>query len=453
MENKSGIQQIKVWIETYGCQMNKHDSEIVAGLLIKNGYELTARMDLADVALVNTCSVRQHAEQRALGRLSVLAGWKRKAPHRKIAVLGCMAQKEKHRLFENQPFIDLIVGPDEYRFLPSLLEENNASCHTHLNSNETYSGLQPFRSQGISGWVTIMRGCNNFCTYCIVPYTRGRERSRSCQEIDTEIFQMTENGFREITLLGQNVNSYHDGQVDFPELLKRTSYIPKLKRIRFTTSHPKDCSRRLLEVMAAESSVCPHLHLAVQSGSNRILQKMNRKYTREHFFRIIDLARQLIPGLAITTDVMVGFPGESVQDFQDTVNLMQTVKFDDAFMYHYSSRPVTAAAKMKDQIPQKEKLRRLNAIIELQHNISASIRQKMKDSIVTVMPETTSKLSDNEWIGKTANSHMVVFPKSDTKPGTLTSVRIESCRGNTLRGVPVNKHNYQKIDAPCKSAI
>ncbi|MBN2105660.1 tRNA (N6-isopentenyl adenosine(37)-C2)-methylthiotransferase MiaB [bacterium] len=444
MEN-TGINHCpKVWMETYGCQMNKSDSELVAGLLTKNGYDLTARLDMADIALVNTCSVRSHAEQRVLGRLGVLAGWKRKAPNRIIAVLGCMAQKEKQRLLEDRPFIDLIVGPDGYRRLPRLLEKNKPVCDTELNTHETYSGLQPLRNKGVSGWVTIMRGCNNFCSYCIVPYTRGRERSRSCQEIEAEISEMTQNGFREITLLGQNVNSYQDSRVDFPELLKKISRIPGLKRVRFMTSHPKDCSSRLLEIMAAEPVICPHLHLAVQSGSNRILQAMNRKYSREHFFKVVDMARYLIPELAVTTDVMVGFPGETIQDFQDTIDLMQTVKFDDAFMYHYSPRPGTKAAEMKNQISQQEKLRRLNTMIGLQQKISASIRQNMVGKTVMVIPEATSKRSASEWIGKTGNNHMVVFPKSDVNPGMLIPVKIDTCIGNTLRGIPVQNKTQTK---------
>jgi tRNA-2-methylthio-N6-dimethylallyladenosine synthase len=423
----------KVWIETYGCQMNKSDSELVAGILSGKGFRLTARLEDADIAMINTCSVRSHAEQRAMGRIGVLSHWKRYAPHRQIVVLGCMAQKEKDRLFDKAD-IDLIVGPDGYRRLPDLIADHRPASLTDLNTEETYSGLRPRRSPGICGWVTIMRGCNNFCSYCIVPYTRGRERSRPAVEIESEIRSMLEDGFRDITLLGQNVNSYHDGKTDFCALLRRLSRIKGLPRLRFMASHPKDCSSELLEVMADEPVVCPHIHLPFQSGSDRILRKMNRKYTRRQYIQLIEQAKNSIPDLAVTTDVMVGFPGESDQDFRETIDLMTTIRFDDAFMYHFSPRPGTAAEKDKDPLSEDEKLKRLNEIIALQKNITKEIKLKMIGKSVTVMPEETSKKSEEEWIGKTANNHMVVFPKGHARPGQLITVLITSCRGSTLRG-------------------
>jgi tRNA-2-methylthio-N6-dimethylallyladenosine synthase len=423
----------RVWIETYGCQMNKSDSELVGGILAGKGFRLTDRLEDADIAMINTCSVRSHAEQRAVGRIGVLSHWKRHAPHRQIVVLGCMAQKEKERLFDRAD-IDLIVGPDGYRQLPDLLADHRSALLTDLNTEETYSGLRPRRSPGICGWVTIMRGCNNFCSYCIVPYTRGRERSRPADEIESEIRDMLEEGFRDITLLGQNVNSYHDGKTDFCGLLRRLSRIKGLPRLRFMTSHPKDCSSALLKVMADESVVCPHLHLPFQSGSNRILRKMNRKYTREQYIRLIEQAKNSIPDLAVTTDVMVGFPGESDRDFRDTVDLMTTLRFDDAYLYHFSPRPGTAAEKIQDFRSEHEKLHRLNEVIALQKNITREIKLKMIGKSVTVLPEETSKQSGEEWIGKTANNHMVVFPKEHACPGQLIPVRITSCRGSTLRG-------------------
>ncbi|MBN1780195.1 tRNA (N6-isopentenyl adenosine(37)-C2)-methylthiotransferase MiaB [bacterium] len=422
------------WFETYGCQMNKNDSELVAGILAEHGYTVTRDLDHADIALINTCSVRAHAEQRALGRIHNLAHWKQCAPGRKIVVLGCMAQKDRESLFDEIPAVDLIAGPDAYRHLPGLLKDPGRACDTQPDSTETYSGIHPLRAPHVSGWVTIMRGCDNFCSYCIVPYTRGRERSRPFREIEKEIVQMTSLGFREVTLLGQNVNSYHDGESDFPGLLEKIAANPDLKRIRFMTSHPKDCSERLFEVMGSNGIICPHLHLPVQSGSNRILERMNRGYTREHYLQLIDLARTSIPELAVTTDMMVGFPGESESDFGDTVSLMRTVRFDDAFMYHYSPRPGTASAKMADDVPQEEKLVRLNHIIQIQHMISREIKSGMIGSIRQVMAEETSKQSGSEWLGKTGGNHAVVFPKQHIGPGEIVSIRIESCRGFTLRG-------------------
>ena len=279
-----------------------------------------------------------------------------------------------------------------------------------------------------------MRGCNNFCSYCIVPYTRGRERSRPADEIEAEIRGMLEQGFRDITLLGQNVNSYHDGRTDFCALLRQLSRIEGLPRLRFMTSHPRDCSSELLKVMMDEPVVCPHLHLPFQSGSNRILRKMNRKYTREQYIQLISQAKNMIPDLAVTTDVMVGFPGESDQDFKDTLDLMTILRFDDAFMYHFSPRPGTAAVKYGDSLSMDEKLLRLNEVIALQKKITRDIKLSMIGKTVHVMPEETSKHSGQEWIGKTANNHMVVFPKEQTHPGQLVPVRISECRGSTLRG-------------------
>jgi len=415
--------------------MNKNDSELVAGILMDHGFELTEVLEQADFAMINTCSVRRHAEQRAMGRLSVLKGWKHAAPDRKIVVLGCMAQKDRHHLFDENPHIDLVVGPDAYRRLPELLQSAECRCETRENDEEIYTGIHPLRKAGISGWVTIMRGCDNYCAYCIVPYTRGRERSRPARAILEEITGMVKTGYREITLLGQNVNSYHDGNTDFPGLLEKISRIPNLPRVRFMSSHPKDCSQRLFEVMASEPALCPHLHLPFQSGSNRILHRMNRKYTREHYMDLIGQARSRIPGLAVTTDVMVGFPGESEKDFQDTVDLMQSIRFADAFMYHYSIRPGTAAEKMKPQLPQKEKLTRLNALIKIQQSISREIKLDMLGKTWEVMPEETSKQSKYEWIGKTDNNHMVVFPKENYLPGMIVPIKVKTCRGNTLRGV------------------
>jgi tRNA-2-methylthio-N6-dimethylallyladenosine synthase len=431
------------WLNTYGCQMNKNDTELLAGILEENGYAVTQDLSQANIALINTCSVRSHAERRALGRISGLAGWKRESPDRKIVVAGCMAQKDKDILLKNMPYIDLVMGPDSYRMLPELLKTPVRCAQTDLSVTELYSGLRYIRVPGISGWVTIMRGCDNFCSYCIVPFTRGRERSRSFSEIDSEIRNMVSEGFREVILLGQNVNSYRDGEIDFPSLLQKISTVPGLDRIRFMTSHPKDCSSRLFQIMASGIPICPNLHLPFQSGSDRILKLMNRNYTRDHFIRLTEEARSVIPDLAITTDVMVGFPGETRDDFLETCSLMEKIRFDDAYMYHYSPRPGTAAERMED-LPSEIKLERLNTIIRLQQLISKENREKLIGKTVEVLVEETSRHSENEWIGKTRNNTAVVFSKGKTGKGHLARVRINGLRGTVLRGSVLDEQEQVK---------
>lgn len=425
-----------VFIETYGCQMNKYDSEIVTGILTSSGYRLSKSIEEADIILINTCSVRDHAEKRALGRISALNKWKKSAPHKKIGVLGCMAQRMGKELLDMKPFIDCIVGPDEYGKLPHIIDNGlHGSCiQTHLNMNETYSAVLPSRKTGISGWVAISRGCNNYCSYCIVPYTRGRERSRPTQEILREIEQMAEQGFREVILLGQNVNSYNDSRNNFADILEMTSCIQGIIRIRFMTSHPKDLSDRILEVVASNKKFCQHIHLPVQSGSNRILSRMNRMYTREKYLQLIKKARTMIPGVAITTDILVGFPGETESDFLDTHNLMKKVRFEEAFTYRYSSRPGTKAAQMKSHLSERERLDRLNRIINLQRRITLQKKREMIGQCVEVLPECTSKKSSEEWMGRTNTNHVVVFPKGDISLGQSVKVFIETCKGSTLRG-------------------
>jgi tRNA-2-methylthio-N6-dimethylallyladenosine synthase len=436
MEEYKKHGRTSVWIETYGCQMNKYDSEIIAGMIRGYGYDITEDSKEADVILVNTCSVREHAEKRALGRISVLAHLKKVNPHKKIGVIGCMAQRMHKELVQSYPFLDFIIGPDEYRKIPLLIgaADSNNSIQFNCESSETYSDIIPARKSRITGWVAIMRGCNNFCTYCIVPYTRGRERSRPANDILKEISIMATQGYREVILLGQNVNSYFDGENDFPELLNILSQIPKILRIRFMTSHPKDLSEKLLKIIASKEKICPHIHLPVQSGSNKILSKMNRGYTREYYFQIVEKARKLIPDIAITSDVMVGFPGESKTDFMDTFNLMEKVRFTDAFTYHFSIREGTAAAKMNGQITQKVKLERLNKIIQLQRQISLEEKQKLIGQCVEILPECLSKQSSNEWMGKTATNEVIIFPENGKQPGRLVKVVVETCKGSTLRG-------------------
>ncbi len=306
-----------IFVETYGCQMNKNDSELIRGLLDESGYPMAEHWESADVVLVNTCSVREHAERRVLGRLGVLAGWKRLSPNRRIGVLGCMAQRLGASLGELRPCVDFIVGPDGYRSLPELISGSSSpATDTLFRPEELYGGIRPMRDSGFNAWVTVSRGCVNFCSYCIVPYTRGPERCRPAGDILSEIESLAGRGFREITLLGQNVNSWRDGEMDFADLLRRTAAVDGLLRVRFMTSHPKDLTERLLDAMAETPAVCPHLHLPVQSGSDRILERMNRKYDRKHYLEIVRKARERMPYLGLTTDIMVGFPGETEADFE-----------------------------------------------------------------------------------------------------------------------------------------
>jgi len=425
------------FIETYGCQMNQYDSQIVASILEGEGYRAADDPDNADLILVNTCAVRSHAEKRALGRISVLGRWKKSSPGRKLGVIGCMAQQLGKRLFETNPFIDFIVGPDQYKNLPELISNEKAKEAVSLNHTETYGSIKPIRQKTISGYVTISRGCNNFCSYCVVPFTRGRERSRPAQEILSEIEEMVEQGFKEVILLGQNVNSYNDGNVDFPTLLRLCTSIDGLLRIRFMTSHPKDLSDRLIETVASEEKICNHIHLPVQSGSNRILEMMNRKYTREHYIDLVEKIRNAIPDIGITTDIMVGFPGETENNFDQTYNLMKEIEFDDAFTYRYSMRPQTKAAKMKDQIPEEIKLRRLDKIITLQRKITLKKKLSMIGKKYEVLPERPSKQSQKEWLGKTSSDHVVIFPMDHIVCGQPVNVLIKECTGATLRGAAV----------------
>ncbi len=430
-----------VYIETYGCQMNKYDSELVSGLLGREGFQVVSDPEEADVVLVNTCSVRDHAETRALGRIGFFSSWKNEAPHRKLGVLGCMAQRLENDLILKNPMVDFALGPDEYRRIPDLIRdgEYGPSIYTELNCEEAYDGIIPSRKPGVSGWVSISRGCNNYCSYCIVPYTRGRERSRPASSVFEETEKMVMRGYREVTLLGQNVNSYNDGRYDFSQLLKDLCRIQDLHRIRFMTSHPKDLSRNILEVMAGETKVCPHLHLPVQSGSDRILKLMNRGYTREAYLERIEMARSIVKNISITSDLLVGFPTETEEDFQQTYDLMETVRFDEAFTYRYSPRPGTKATELSDTITEQTRLERLDKIIKLQRSITKQKKMMMIGRIVEVLPEAPSKKSSEEWMGKIPTHDVVVFPKKDHLIGEPVSIRIKTCKGSTLWGIPVDQ--------------
>ncbi len=440
---KISVQRPRLYIETYGCQMNIADSEVVAGILRQQGYDLTHELEKADLVLINTCSVRDNAEQRIWGRLDYFRAIKRKKRFLLVGVIGCMAERLGEELAAHEA-VDIVAGPDSYRDLPLLLDRARSGAkgiNVDLNDIETYSGINPERidEKTISGFVSIMRGCNNFCTYCIVPYTRGRERSRDPQDIIHEMEHMAANGFYEITLLGQNVNSYSwkNGlqTIAFPQLLEMLAQeFPQL-RLRFTTSHPKDISNDLLHVIARYPNVCKHIHLPVQSGSNIVLERMNRKYTREYYLERVAAIRSIIPDCSLTTDLFCGFCGETEEDFQQTLSLMEEVKFDAAYMFKYSERSGTyAAKKLRDDVPENIKIERLNRMIALQNKISKALNQVEIGKTFEVLVEGHSKKSKNDVVGRTSQNKVVVFPDKGFSSGQLVLVKIIKATSATLIG-------------------
>ncbi|MDA3879862.1 MAG: tRNA (N6-isopentenyl adenosine(37)-C2)-methylthiotransferase MiaB [Prolixibacteraceae bacterium] len=438
----------KLYIETYGCQMNVADSEVVASVMADKGYEITEDQNVADAIFINTCSVRDNAEKRVWGRLNLFNSYKKKKKDLIIGMIGCMAERLADDLLEKK-VVDLVAGPDAYRDLPYLIDKANegeAAINVELSLNETYDSLVPKRlhSESISGFVSITRGCNNFCTYCIVPYTRGRERSRDPQDILNEVADLASNGYKEITLLGQNVNSFkwqpkgETRPVRFPDLLKMVAESQPDMRIRFSTSHPKDISDRLLRTIAKTSNTCKHIHLPVQSGSSSVLKRMNRKYDREWYMKRISAIKEIIPDCGITTDVFCGFCGETEEEFQETLSLMQEVGYDSAFMFKYSERPGTYAAKyLKDDIHEEVKSERLTRIIELQKKLSLESNKRDMCKIFDVLVEGASKKSKNELSGRNEQNKMVVFPKQNYKKGDIVKVKIENYTQTTLIGVAV----------------
>ncbi|MDY6036007.1 MAG: tRNA (N6-isopentenyl adenosine(37)-C2)-methylthiotransferase MiaB [Paludibacteraceae bacterium] len=432
----------RLFIETYGCQMNVADSEVVAAVMQSCGFELTDSIDAADCIIVNTCSIRDNAEQRVLGRLQNFQSLRKK--HGTIVgVIGCMAERVKDDLVDKYG-VDFVAGPDAYLDLPNLVGaalRGERAVNVQLSTTETYRNVLPRRlGNAISGFVSIMRGCNNFCSYCIVPYTRGRERSRDVESILCEVRDLETRGYKEITLLGQNVNSYHfetaDGTiVDFPALLEAVAQAVPTVRIRFTTSHPKDMSDATLEVIAKYPNVCKFIHLPVQSGSNAVLKAMNRKYTREWYLDRIAAIRRIVPDAAIGTDVFCGFHGETLDDHAQTLSLMREVGFDSAFMFKYSERPGTFAAKhLPDNIAEEEKVRRLNEIIALQLELSLESNRRDVGKTFEVLVEGRSKRSADDMCGRTSQNKLVVFPKESAKIGDLVQVHINEASAATLIG-------------------
>ncbi|MBO7231598.1 MAG: tRNA (N6-isopentenyl adenosine(37)-C2)-methylthiotransferase MiaB [Bacteroidales bacterium] len=428
----------KFFIETYGCQMNVADSEVVASILKMADYELCDDIRQADLVLLNTCSIRDNAEQKIFGRLQALHAMQKKG-RPMIGILGCMAERMKETLVQDYG-VDLVAGPDAYMDLPHLIssvEMGEKAVNVELSTSETYREVIPMRigHNQISGYISIMRGCNNFCSYCIVPYTRGRERSRDTQSILNELQDLKQRGFKEVILLGQNVNSYHFNDVHFPELLAMVAQAAPDMWIRFTTSHPKDMSNELLEVIAKYPNICKHIHLPVQSGSSRILKLMNRRYDREWYLDRINAIKTIIPNCGISTDIFCGFHSETEEDHQDSLSLMREVGFDSAFMFKYSERPGTHASKhLPDNVSEEIKLRRLAEIIDTQNQLSAQSNQNEIGKTYTVLVEGYSKRSREQMCGRTEKNKTVVFPKEDAKVGDFVQVKILNCSSATLLG-------------------
>lgn len=436
----------KFYIESYGCQMNFSDSEIVASILGDQGFSLTRQYMEADLILLNTCAIRDNAEQRVRNRLQELRIVKQQKPDAMIGMLGCMAERLKARLLEEEKLVDIVCGPDAYRDLPALVAkagEGQEAVNVLLSREETYSDISPLRldANGVTAFISIMRGCDNMCSFCVVPFTRGRERSRNAFTIVAEARALFEKGYREVTLLGQNVDSYSwenpdTGEaVNFAQLLTMVATVDPLLRVRFSTSHPKDITDEVLYAMAAHENICNYIHLPVQSGSTRILEKMNRTYTREWYLDKIDAIRRIVPGCGISSDIIAGFCSETEQDHEDTLSLMDLVRYDMSYMFIYSERPGTLAArKYEDDVPEEVKKKRLNEIIALQNKHSAERYNEDIGRVVKVLVEKTSKRSDADMCGRSDENRMVVFPKGDTKPGDYVYVRVISATSATLKG-------------------
>lgn len=457
----------KLFIESYGCAMNFSDSEIVASILSKEGYNTTQVLEEADLVLVNTCSIRDKAEQTVRKRLEKYNAVKRINPNMKVGVLGCMAERLKSQFLEEEKMVDMVVGPDAYKDIPNLLkevEEGRDAINVILSKEETYGDISPVRlmSNGVNAYVSITRGCDNMCTFCVVPFTRGRERSREPQSILNEITDLWSRGFKEVTLLGQNVDSYlwYGGglkkdfvnatemqkatAVDFAQLLEMCAVeFPKM-RFRFSTSNPQDMHEEVLHIIAKYHNICKHIHLPVQSGSNRILAAMNRLHTREEYMNLVDTIRKIIPNSSITQDMIAGFPTETDQDHQDTLDLMEYVKYAFGYMYSYSERPGTLAGrKMEDDVPEEVKLKRLQDIVALQRTHSAIRTHEFVGQIVEVLIEKDSKKSPNDWSGRNSQNLTVVFPKGSYKIGDFVLVKITKCTSGTLIGEAIGYSEMQ----------
>ncbi len=436
----------KLYIETYGCQMNVADSEVVAAILAKQNYSVVNEASDADVILINTCSIRENAEQKIRNRLNHIKAFKKKNKELVVGVIGCMAEFIKEKLFEEETIVDLIAGPDSYRDLPDLIniaKTGEKTANLILSSEETYADISPVRldNNGVSAFISIMRGCDNLCSYCVVPYTRGRERSRDPESILREADEIYRMGYREITLLGQNVNSYKwpdkksGGNVNFSTLLAMVAEKIPVVRIRFSTSHPKDMSEDVIRTIASFPNICKGIHLPVQSGSTEVLKRMKRRYSREEYLEKIAMIKEIIPDAQISTDIITGFCGETDEDHYQTIDLMKRAKFDFAYMFKYSERPGTLAArKYTDDVPEIIKNKRLSEIIELQNSLSLESKKKDIGKIYEVLVEGASKKSPGKNMGRTSQNKVVVFPEANSKPGEYVMVKIEKCTSATLIG-------------------
>lgn len=447
-ENDPNQYSKKFYIESYGCQMNFSDSEIVASILYENGYGATRNFEEASLILLNTCSIREKAEQTVRNRLKIFKGLKKDRPETLIGVLGCMAERLKSKFLEEEQLVDIVIGPDAYRTLPDLINEasgGHKAVNVLLSREETYADIAPVRldSNGVSAFVSIMRGCNNMCTFCVVPFTRGRERSRDANSIVQECTQLFENGYREVTLLGQNVDSYFyndsdtNESVNFAQLLEKVALVSPLLRVRFSTSHPKDITDEVLYTMAKYKNICKYIHLPVQSGSTRLLQLMNRTYTKEWYMRKVDKIREIIPDCAISSDVITGFCTETEEDHQDTLEVMKYSNYDLSYMFAYSERPSTLAQRRyEDDVPEEIKKRRLQEVIELQTEMTREIYKNDIGKEFEVLIEGESKRSNEHWSGRNSQNKVIVFPKgnSQLKKGEYATVKVTDTTGATLIG-------------------
>jgi tRNA-2-methylthio-N6-dimethylallyladenosine synthase len=417
--------------------MNEADTEVVGGILHARGYALTREIGEADVVLLNTCAIRENAEQRIYGRLGYINSFRKRNPALVVGILGCMAERLRERFIKEERLADLVVGPDEYRRLPDLVErafEGEKGIAVRLSRVENYEDIEPLRTEGVSAWLSVMRGCDKFCSFCVVPFTRGRERSRPLESITAEVARLAARGFREVTLLGQNVNSYLDGRRDFADLMHAVAAVDRSMRVRFTTSHPQDMSDRLIDAIAGNTNICKYVHLPVQSGSDRILERMNRSYTVAHYLSLVERLRRRIPGVALTTDIISGFPGETEDDHRQTMGLIREVRFDGAYTFKYSARERTRAWEMPDDVPEEEKGRRVNEVTTLQHEISLAINTTLVGAVERVLVEGPSRKSDADFTGRTDTNRSVVFPRNGEIVGEYVDIRIDRVNSATLIG-------------------
>ena len=428
----------KFALETYGCQMNVADSELVEGILTNLGLEKTANYDEADAIFLNTCAIRENAETKVHSKLGNLHKIKLNKPHLIIGVLGCMAQNLKDDLLKNKPYVDIILGPDSYRKIPDLInrhvKDNKSIVDTKLSRYEVYENLFPSRGDTFNAWVSIMRGCDKFCSFCIVPFTRGRERSRSVESVIEEVKKAVDQGFVEITLLGQNVNSYNFEGKSFSDLLLAVSDMNGVKRIRYTSPHPQDINVELLEVMASRKNICNYVHFPMQSGSNEVLKRMNRTYTREHFYDMAMKIREIMPNCGLSTDIIVGFPGETDEQFRETLDLMEAIKFNSAFTFKYSPRPYTKAEQFSDHISEDIKKSRLDEMLILQRKHTLELNQNMVGTFQQVLIEKESKKSNLHWAGRTDSNEWVIIEKNNSKIKDIVPVKISDATGVILHG-------------------